>query len=162
MQPPEGRALTPWQSWLPGHLGRTWDCSHLHDMVLTGEGGEGWARCGLLGNTPGPGGLSSPVLGLRESSDPYIGGESEGLLGLRDKCERLLRLRGSGREVKDGFHSEDHVASGFTLSNVSGQGQLHIRPGHCLDGDVLLTTHPKEVFWDVHKVFTWGRGKDEL
>lgn len=160
MQPPKGQALTPWQSWPPRNLGCAWDCGHLHDMVLTGEGGEGWAGRG--GNTPGPSGLSSPVLSLREGSGPSIGGKREGLLGLRDKREGLLGLRDSGGDAKDGFHSEDHVASGFTLRDVSGQGQLHVRPGHCLDGDVLLAAHPEEVFWDVHKVFTWSGEKDEF
>ena len=64
-----------------------------------------------------------------------------------------------GGDFKVGLCREDHAASGFTLGDISGQGQLHVRPGHRLDGDVLLTAHPEKAFWDVHKVFTWGRGQ---
>ena len=148
MRPPERWALTSWKSWLPRELSRTRGHGHLHDEVLAGEGRWGpQAWCGLLGKSPGSGGLTGPVLGLREGSGPCA----------RGKCKGLLRLGGSGGEFEDGFHREDHGASGFTLGDVSGQGQLHVRPGHCLDGDVLFTPHPEEVLGDVHKVFTWGR-----
>lgn len=105
---------------------------------------------------------SGKAQGLVASSVPFSASGDGGGLHVKVQGEGPLGLRGSGGAMEERLPCDDHVASGFALGGVPGRGQLHVPPGHCLDGDVLLTTTPKEVFWDVHEVFIWYRDREKL